>query len=140
MPSQQRDRWIGRINALIESVRGWVQNEDWVTKRHPKKMRDAGGDVYEAPSLFLQRGATRLLLDPIAYDVPGSEGVVDLYLMPTYDDTATLSWVDGGWQIRYALHDAPVVAGVKQVEVMELSKRSINRVLDEIAAHAVPSV
>jgi len=103
-------------------------------------MRDSDGMVFEVPCLFLQRGPTRLLLDPIAYDAPGTEGVVDLYLMPTYDDTASLYFVDGRWQIHYVFHDATAVARIKQAEVMELSEKTINRVLDEIAAHAVPSV
>ena len=51
-------------------------------------MGDSDGQVFEVPSLFLQKGPTRLLLDPIAYDAPGTEGVVNLYLMPTYDDMA----------------------------------------------------
>ena len=50
----------------------------------------------------LQKGPVRVLLDPIAYDVPGAEGVVDLYLMPTYDDMASLSFEHGDWVIRYA--------------------------------------
>lgn len=111
-----------------------------MTKPYPKKMRDADGTVFEVPSLFIQKGPTRLLLDPIAYDAPGTEGVVDLYLMPTYDDTASLFLVDGQWQIHYAFHDQPAVAGIKQPEVMDLSEKTINRVLDEIVAHAVPSV
>ena len=34
-------------------------------------MRDVDGQVFEIPALFLQKGPTRVLLDPIAYDVPG---------------------------------------------------------------------
>jgi hypothetical protein len=137
--SEARDRWRGRLDDLVGKVRGWVEPEQWITKPYPKKMRDADGTVFEVPSLFIQKGPTRLLLDPIAFDAPGTEGVVDLYLMPTYDDTASLYWVGGRWQIHYTFHDQPAT-GIKQPEVMELSEQTINRVLDEIATHAVPSV
>jgi hypothetical protein len=138
--SEGRDKWRGRLDDLVGKVRAWVEPEHWVTKPYPKKMRDTDGTVFEVPSLFIQKGPTRLLLDPIAYDVPGAEGVVDLYLMPTYDDTASLYLVDGRWQIHYACHDQQPVAGVKQPEVMELSEKTIKRILDEIVAHAVPSI
>src|SRR5262249_19294179 len=115
-------------------------SNDWVTKPYTKRMRDADGTVFEVPSLFLQKGPTRLLLDPIAYDAPGTEGIVDLYLMPTYDDMASLDFVDGRWRIHYAFPDQSAVDGIEQPEVMELSEATINRVLDEIAGHAVPSV
>ena len=60
--------------------------------------------------------------------------------MPTYDDTASLYFIDGRWQIQYSFPEQPTVAGREQPEVMELSETTINRVLDEIACHAVPSV
>ncbi len=104
-------------------------------------MRDEGlKRVSEVPSLFIQRGPTRLLLDPIAYDAPGSEGVVDLYLMPTYDDTASLYLNHGIWTIHYEFPNTPVVDGARPVEVMDLTEKNFTWVLDEIAAHAVPSV
>ena len=138
--AEQRDRWRGRMDELVAQVAGWVERNDWVTKPYPKKMRDTDGTVFEVPSLFIQKGPTRLLLDPIAYDAPGTEGVVDLYLMPTYDDTASLDFVDGRWRIHYTFPDRPAMGSKGLPEVMELSETTINRVLDEIACHAVPSV
>jgi hypothetical protein len=138
--AEQRDRWQAQVEELVAQVAGWIEPNDWVTKPYAKRMRDADGLVFEVPSLFLQKGPTRLLLDPIAYDAPGTEGVVDLYLMPTYDDAASLFLVGGRWQIHYVFADQPAVDGVRQPEVMELSEETINRVLDEIACHAVPSV
>jgi hypothetical protein len=85
-----RDRWRTTLDRLVADVKAWVEPSEWVTKPYPKQMRDADGAVYEVPSLFLQRGPMRLLLDPVAYVGPGTSGVVDLYLMPTYDDMASL--------------------------------------------------
>ena len=137
--AKQRDTWQVRVNDLIEQVTVWVDPNEWATKVYPKKMRDADGTIFEVPSLVLQKGSTRLILDPIAYDVPGAEGLVDLYLMPTYDDTASFYLVDGRWQIHSMFSGQATANDVKQAEVFELSAETVNRVLDEIAAHAVPS-
>ena len=105
--SKERDQFQKRVEALVEQVREWVEPHEWVTKPYPKKMRDVDRQIFEIPALFLQKGPTRVLLDPIAYDVPGAEGVVDLYLMPTYDDLASLYFEGGEWVIHYAFPPDP---------------------------------
>lgn len=135
----QRDGWRARVNELVEQVSAWIDPNEWVTKPYPKKMRDADGTIFEVPSLVLQRSPTRLILDPIAYDVPGAEGLVNLYLMPTYDDTASLYLINGRWQVHSRFSNQTTTTDVKQAEVIELSAETVKQVLDEIAAHAVPS-
>jgi hypothetical protein len=104
-------------------------------------MRNADGEVFSIPSLFLQKGPTLLLLDPIAYDVPGSDGVVDLYLMPTYDDMASLSLNDGIWMIHYPIsHEEANAHAMNEPQSTALSQAILIKVLDSIADHAVPSV
>jgi hypothetical protein len=138
--SEPRDQFRRRVEALVEQVRGWVEPHEWVTRPYPKMMRDVDGQVFELPALFLQRGPTRVLLDPVAYDVPGAEGVVDLYLMPTYDDMASLAFEGGGWVIHYAFPPDTIGADATiETEPLPLSEQTINQVLDSIAAHAVPS-
>src|SRR5580698_3388079 len=103
-------------------------------------MRDVDRQLFEVQSLFLQKGPVRVLLDPIAYDVPGSEGVVDLYLMPTYDDMASLFFENGDWVIHYAFPPDPKAAhSVIETETLALSEKTINQILDSIANHATPS-
>ena len=103
-------------------------------------MRDVDLQVYEVPALFLQKGPTRVLLDPVAYDVPGSEAVVDLYLMPTYDDMASLYFEHGNWMIHYAFPPDPKeTQSVIAVQTLPLHEETINQVLDSIADHAEPS-
>lgn len=72
--------------------------------------------------------------------MPGPEGVVDLYLMPTYDDMASLYFDHGNWMIHYAF--PPHSKGTHPVaEALSLTfgEETINQVLDAIADHAVPS-
>jgi hypothetical protein len=138
--SEQREQFRKHVAALVDQVRRWVEPHDWVTKIYPKKLRDVENQVYEIPALFLQKGAIRVLLDPVAYDVPGAEGVVDLYLMPTYDDMASLYLENGNWMIHYPFQgDSKESQPVIEPRALLLSEVTINNVLESIAVHAEPS-
>jgi hypothetical protein len=139
--SEQRERFQKRVEQLVGQVSGWIEPHEWVTKPYPKKMRDVDDQVFEVPALFLQKGPIRVLLDPVAFDVPGAEGVVDLYLMPTYDDMASVYFENGNWVIRYAFPADPMEThSVVETRALNLSEVTINQVLDSIAAHAEPSI
>jgi hypothetical protein len=139
--ARQPDQFRDLVTALVRQVEEWVNPHEWVTKTYQKKMRTPDRQIFEVPALFLQKGPIRVLLDPLAYDVPGTEGMVDLYLMPTYDDLASLSYVNEDWEIHYAFQnsgsDPPSVI---ESEALPLTKETINKVLDSIAIHAAPSV
>jgi hypothetical protein len=138
--SEQRDQFQKRVEALVGLIKAWVEPHEWITKPYLKKMRDVDNQLFEIPALVLQKGPTRVLLDPLAYDVPGSEGVVDLYLMPTYDDLASLYFESGAWVIHYAFPpDSMETHSVIKTEALPLSEKTINQVLESIAAHAEPS-
>ena len=96
---------------------------------------------YEIPALFVQKGATILLLDPVGYDVPGAEGAADLYLMPAYDPMASLYLEGGQWVLHYVFPPEPSEprSGI-ETQALPLSAETINQVLNSIAEHAVPSV
>lgn len=127
-----------RVAELNSTVRSWVEPE-WVSKEYPKKLRDEHGQRYEAQALFLQRGPVRILLDPIAFDAPGSEGLIDLYLMPTYDDLASLYFEDGQWVIHYAFPPSPEEShSVVETQALPLDQAAFQQVLESIAAHAEP--
>jgi hypothetical protein len=138
--SKRRSQYQKRVKALVKQVTEWAESNEWITKPYPKKMRDVDQQIFEIPALFLQKGPTRVLLDPVAYDVPGAEGVVDLYLMPTYDDMASLYFEDGEWVIHYPLPPESIeTPSVNVSETFALSEKTINQVLDSIAQHATPS-
>ena len=70
-----------------------------------------------------------MFLEPIARFAPGVEGVVDLYLVPAYDDIASLYFYDGGWQLHYMSPRSPTVNTFRSRE-QPLSKESFQTVLD----------
>ena len=138
--ADQRELFQERVDDLVTRFEKEIDGSEWATRRYPKKLRDEGGQIYEIPALFLQKGPIKLLLDPIGYDVPGAEGLVDMYLMPTYDDLASLYFEGGRWVIHHAFPPDPMEThSVIETKAMPLSEATINQVLDSIAAHAEPS-
>jgi hypothetical protein len=139
--SEQRERFQRQVEELVGRFESEVDQREWVTRRYPKRLRDDAGELYEVPALYLQKGPTSLLLDPIGYDVPGADGAADLYLMPTYDPTASVYFEDGQWVIHYIFPPDPMEThSVVEAQVLPLSAETINQVLDSIAEHAVPSI
>jgi hypothetical protein len=84
----------------------------------------------------MQRETTRVLLDPVARFTPGADGVVDLYLMPAYDDIATLYLVNGEWRLHYMFASTPTVATLEQADAIPLSKETIAQLLNEMSINA----
>jgi len=133
-------QFVGLVTDLVRQVQAWAEPAGWATKHYPKRMRAPDRAVFEIPALYLQRGPTRVLLDPVAYDVPGADAVLDLYLMPTYDDLASLYFREGRWTIHYAFSADPARAGVGAADALPFDEPTLRRVLDSIAEHATPSL
>jgi len=55
--------------------------------------------------------------------------VVDLYLMPAYDDIASLYYYGNQWNLHYMFAGAKPVATVREAEAMPLSKETLEKVL-----------
>jgi hypothetical protein len=139
--SDAREQFRERVDALVARFEGEVDRGEWLTRRYPKRLRDDTREVYEVPALYIQKGATSLLLDPVGYDVPGAEAAADLYLMPAYDPVASLYFEGGQWILHYAFPPDPSAPhSVIETQDLPLSSETINQVLNSIADHAVPSV
>lgn len=130
-----RGEWLGHLQELMESVRRWAEDLDWSTRIVSKKMSDSRLGRYEAPALMMQKEAIRVLLDPVARFAPGTDGIVDLYLMPGYDDVATFYFSDGTWRLHH-MASADPSAAARNVEHRPLTKETLAQLLDEMIAHA----
>jgi hypothetical protein len=138
---EQREQFRRRVEELVARFEAEVDRHEWVTRRYPKRLRDDAREVYEVPALYLQKGPVILLLDPIGYDVPGAEAAADLYLMPTYDPTASVYFEGGRWMIHYALPpDSTEPHPATEDHALPLSAETINQVLNAIAGDVVPSI
>jgi len=131
-----RHEWLEKLRDLVATVKGWADHLGWATRVVDKKMEDAEIGNYKAPCLLLQKKTIRLLLEPVARDAPGTEGVVDLYLMPSYDDIASLYYYNNRWNVHYMFEGATTVGNIRDVEAMPLTKANLRKVFDEMKAHA----
>ena len=132
----ERTVWIQRVSDLVQSVEGWAKKLGWSTKRIDKKIEDTRLGNHKAAGLVMQEDTVRVLLEPISASAPGSDGLVDLYLMPGYDDIANLYHREDGWHVHYVFPTQKAVAGIKEGESRPLSKESLRVVLGEMKRHA----
>jgi hypothetical protein len=139
-PEVLREEWLSRLADLTSMVKGWAEELDWSTRQIVKKMKDSRLGLYEAPALLMQKETIRVLLDPVTRFAAGADGVVDLYLMPAYDDIASLYFVNGEWRLHYMFSDSPTVATIWQAESCPLSRDAIARVLSEMSAHPASTI
>lgn len=133
---QIMDDWMSRLSALIELVDAWVTALGWSTRHIEKKMQDSELGTYRAPALLMQEGTTRVILEPIARSAPGADGVVDLYLLPAYDDIASLYFYADGWNIHYPFPGDPLVSAIEEIRPRPLSEETLKAVLEEMANNA----
>jgi hypothetical protein len=133
---QLPEEWLERLSELVRTIGNWTRDLDWSTRQIEKKMEDSQLGTYKAPALLLQKETVRVLLEPIARSAPGTQGVVDLYLMPAYDDIASLYFYDDGWQLHYMSPTSPVVGTIREAEHRPLSKESLRSVLEEMIKNA----
>jgi len=127
--------WLGRLTALVDAVEQWAQELGWSTRRIEKRMEDSEVGSYQAPALLMQEETTRALLEPIGRSAPGADGVVDLYLMPAYDDIASIYFANGAWHLLHTSVDS-AHAPTSQVEAKPLSKETLHDVLRAMRKHA----
>lgn len=134
---QLRDEWLARLSNLVHDIESWSQGSGWSTRQIEVALEDSEIGKYQAPALLIQDDAIKILLEPIARSAPGAEGVVDLYLMPAYDDIASLYLYDDGWHLHYMFPGTPDVATIRHAKDKKLTKDSLQEVLEEMKQNAV---
>ena len=133
---EARTAWVGLVSDLVAQVEQWTQELGWATGRIEKRLDDSQIGKHQVPALLMQEGTWRVLLEPVGRSAPGAEGVVDLYLMPAYDDIASLFFYADRWNLHYLPPGGPAVATVREATAVPLSKESLQRVLEEMKKHA----
>jgi hypothetical protein len=83
----------------------------------------------------MQEDLCRVLLEPLGRSSMGAEGIVDLYLMPAYDDIARLLYNGNQWYLHYLFPGGKPAAAVHEAESKPLSKETLAKVLVEMRQH-----
>jgi hypothetical protein len=131
-----RDEWVRDVEALVRDVEGWCRTNDWPTRRIEKRMKDSVLGDYHVPALLIQADLARILLEPIARHVPDSEGVIDLYLMPGYDDIASIYRTPSGWTLHYMFSGAPPVGSMRDAPAEPFGPEVFTKVVAQMARNA----
>ena len=134
---KERSIWMGRVASLVSQVEQWAREMNWSTRRVEKKLDDSWIGEHRVPALLMQEDTCRILLEPVGRSSPGTEGVVDLYLMPAYDDIAGLYYYNNRWNLHYLFAGSNPVATVREAEAMPLSKETLAKVLAGLRQNAV---
>jgi hypothetical protein len=130
------EAWLDRLGRLVADVKRWAEELDWSTRVITKKMKESHLGTYSAPALLLQKETARILLDPIGESAPGADGVVDLYLMPAYDDIAILYLSKGVWRMHYTFEGEPARMTIRDADSVPFNPETLGRALDEMCRRA----
>jgi hypothetical protein len=95
-----RDEWVRAVERLVADVESWCKTNDWPTRRIDKRIEENKIGEYVVPGLLIQVNFVKLMLEPGARFVTAADGVMDLYVMPQYDNVASIIRRNGTWQIR----------------------------------------
>lgn len=135
-----RDRllseWLGALGGLLDTIESWAKELDWSTRRIEKKMADSQIGDHQAPALLLQKETVRVLVEPVSRTTPGTAGLVDLYLLPAYDDIASLFYYENGWNLHDPSPGDPAVGDTRELQGRPLSRESLAAVLEKLVANA----
>ena len=134
-PEAMKAEWLDRLNPLVALVKSWGEASGWRTRQVTKPVAEPGLGRYEVPVLLMERGQVEVVLSPVARTAPGTGGVVDLYLMPAYDDVVSFYFEGDRWFIHHAFPPDPTAPrSVIEAERLPLDEGTINRVLNAVAA------
>ena len=131
----ERTDWIRRASDLMKLVEAWAKEFGWSTKRVEKRIEDSRLGNHKVAALVMQEHTVRVLLEPISASAPASDALVDLCLMPGYDDIARLYHQEDGWHVYYVF-PTKLADGTAEGETRPLSKRTFGLVLDLMKKHA----
>lgn len=133
---KDRSIWIDRVAALVSQVEEWARELGWATRRLEKNLDDPRIGKHRVPALLMQEETCRALLEPMGRSASGAEGVVDLYLMPAYDDIGRLYYDGHQWNLYEMVPGPKQTAQKRDSEAPPFSKDSLEKLLAEMKRNA----
>lgn len=99
----RRDAWVQRVGSLVEQIRQWSEAAGWRVELGREAIEERLLGLYEAPSARVSLPPGDLperivLVVPIALDVAGGDGRVDLEGYPTLSRVKLIGGHEG-WTI-----------------------------------------
>jgi hypothetical protein len=95
---KQLQAWTQRVQKLVKEIATWARAEGWQIQQGTKTLQESPLGTYDVPTLQIHLPAGDLLVNPIALDVVGADGRVDLEAFPTLN-RVKLVGKNGHWRI-----------------------------------------
>jgi hypothetical protein len=98
--AQFRNEWLQAVDVVVQEVRSWAERKGWTVTEERREVREERLGTYHVSVLQIDTPRGRVILEPIARDVLGAEGRVDLYAWPTLYRVMLLRRADMSWVVR----------------------------------------
>ncbi len=79
----EREDWLFLIDKLLSQIEEWAGQREWQIRRDEKTVNEAVIGTYSVPVLQIKLPAGVLYVEPVARNVIGARGRVDIYSWPT---------------------------------------------------------
>lgn len=90
--------WLSVLRELADDIKLWAEQQNWPVHEEPKEVHEEHLGTYEVPYLQVRLPETTLIIDPIARQVGGAEGRVDLEAFPSLHRFLLLRH-EGHWRL-----------------------------------------
>ena len=93
--------WMADIGALLDQAEDWARQEGWPVRRESVRIAEQPFGEYQAPALVMESPWGEVWLEPVARNVMGARGRVDLMAYPSANRVMLMRSLDSpGWRIR----------------------------------------
>ena len=94
-----RKEWLACIDKLLRQIESWVQDEGWEAAREDREITEELVGTYAAPVLKLRAPNGLLYVEPVARDVVGADGRIDVYAWPSLHRLLLIRQ-EGRWSVK----------------------------------------
>lgn len=81
----KKAEWVKAVEGLAGDVMKWAKARKWEVASLQKELHEEFLGTYWAPTLRIQTENGTLMLDPVARNIVGGEGRVDLLAFPSFN-------------------------------------------------------
>lgn len=93
-----RRQWIARVGRLVDQIERWASKEQWATARAERSVNESLLGEYVVPVLRVRLSVGEVHVIPVALQVIGAEGRVDIEAFPTLNRVKLIGR-NKGWEI-----------------------------------------
>ncbi|MCX7044653.1 MAG: hypothetical protein NTX50_04080 [Candidatus Sumerlaeota bacterium] len=81
---EKKQSWIAQVKELCATIEKWAKQKRWFVDEQEKVIEEPHLGEYTVPVLYIQTPQGRFFVEPMAREILGAEGRVDITVFPTY--------------------------------------------------------